>query len=47
MDTDTNTLFIYGEIKYFITYDESGRWTGLKFRPDEDSIMEYICSNCN
>ena len=42
-----NTWYIDGEIKYYITYDKSGRWKGLKFKPDEDSIMEYICTNCN
>jgi len=42
-----NTWYVDGEIKYYITYDDSGRWTGLKFRPDEDSIMEYICSDCD
>ena len=42
---DNNTWFLDGKIKYYITFDESGKWTGLKFKPDEDSIMEYIC-NC-
>ena len=42
---DNNTWFLDGKIKYYISFDESGRWTGLKFKPDEDSIMEYIC-NC-
>ena len=44
---DNNTWYFDGEIKYFISFDESGKWTGLKFKPDEDSIMEYICDNCN
>ena len=42
---DNNTWFLDGKIKYYISFDESGKWTGLKFKPDEDSIMEYIC-NC-
>ncbi len=44
---DTNTWYVDGDIKYYITYDKSGIWTGLKFKPDEDSIMEYICTDCN
>jgi len=40
---DNNTWFLDGKIKYYISFDESGKWTGLKFKPDEDSIMEYIC----
>jgi len=46
-EIDENTWYIDGNIKYYISYDKSGRWIGLKFKPDEDSIMEYICTNCN
>ena len=44
---EKGTWYLDGEIKYYISFDDRGRWIGLKFKPDEDSIMEYICSNCN
>lgn len=44
---DRNTWFIDGEVKYYINYDDAGRWVGLKFSADEDDIIEYICTTCN
>jgi hypothetical protein len=44
---DNNTWYIDGEIKYYINYDENGKWTGLKFNADEDTLIEYICTNCD
>jgi hypothetical protein len=44
---NSNTWFVDGKVKYFINYDEDGRWIGLKFNPDEDTTIEYICTSCN
>ena len=44
---DNNTWFVDGMVKYYINYDDNGKWTGLKFNPDEDTIIEYICTSCN
>ncbi len=44
---DNNTWYIDGEIKYYINYDKNGKWTGLKFNADEDTLIEYICTNCD
>ena len=44
---DSNTWFVDGKVKYFINYDEDGKWIGLKFKPDEDTTIEYICTSCN
>ena len=44
---DRNTWFIDGKVKYYINYDDNGKWIGLKFNPDEDTLVEYICTNCN
>lgn len=43
---DSTTWYVDGKVKYFINYDENGRWTGLKFDADEDDIIEYICTTC-
>ena len=44
---DNNTWFVDGKVKYYINYDDDGRWTGLKFNPDEDTVIEYVCISCN
>ena len=44
---DENTWFVDGKVKYYINYDDDGKWTGLKFNPDEDTVIEYICTSCN
>ena len=44
---DDNTWYVDGEVKYYINYDNEGRWTGLKFDADEDDIIEYICTTCD
>jgi len=44
---DNNTWYIDGKVKYYINYDDEGRWTGLKFDADEDDIIEYICITCD
>ena len=42
-----NTWFVDGEVKYYINYDDKGKWTGLKFNADEDTVIEYLCTNCD
>ena len=44
---DKNTWLVDGKVKYYINYDDQGKWIGLKFNPDEDTLIEYICTNCN
>ena len=44
---DKNTWFVDGKVKYYINYDDNGKWIGLKFNPDEDTVIEYICTSCN
>ena len=44
---DDETWYVDGDIKYYINYDNNSRWTGLKFKADEDEVIEYICTNCN
>ena len=44
---NNNTWFVDGEVKYYINYDNEGKWTGLKFNADEDTVIEYICTNCD
>jgi len=44
---DNNTWFVDGEVKYYINYDDDGKWIGLMFNPDEDTVIEYICTSCN
>ena len=44
---DKNTWFVDGKVKYYINYDDDGKWIGLKFNPDEDTLIEYICTSCN
>jgi hypothetical protein len=44
---DNNTWYVDGKVKYYINYDEDGRWIGLKFDADEDDIIEYICTSCD
>ena len=44
---NNNTWFVDGEVKYYINYDNEGKWTGLKFNADEDTVIEYLCTNCD
>jgi len=44
---DDNTWYVDGKVKYYINYDNEGRWTGLKFDADEDDIIEYRCTTCD
>ena len=44
---DDNTWYVDGKVKYYINYDNEGRWTGLKFDADEDDIIEYKCTTCD
>ena len=44
---DKNTWLVDGKVKYYINYDDNGKWIGLKFNPDEDTVIEYICTNCD
>ena len=44
---DDNTWYVDGKVKYYINYDNEGRWTGLKFNADEDDIIEYKCTTCD
>ncbi|MBJ86535.1 MAG: hypothetical protein CMJ11_08145 [Pelagibacterales bacterium] len=44
---DSNTWYIDGKVKYYVNYDDKGRWTGLKFDADEDDIIEYKCITCD
>ena len=44
---NNNTWFVDGEVKYYINYDDKGKWTGLKFNADEDTVIEYVCTNCD
>ena len=44
---DKNTWFVDGKVKYYINYDNNGKWIGLKFNADEDTVIEYICTSCN
>jgi len=45
-EIDDSTWYVDGKVKYYINYDEQGRWIGLKFDADEDDIIEYICTTC-
>ncbi len=42
-----NTWYVDGKVKFYINYDQEGRWTGLKFDADEDDIVEYVCTTCD
>ena len=42
-----STWYVDGKVKYYINYDDEGRWTGLKFDADEDDIIEYKCITCD
>lgn len=42
-----NTWYVDGKVKYYINYDDQGKWIGLKFDADEDDIIEYICTTCD
>jgi len=44
---NNNTWYVDGEVKYYINYDNEGKWTGLKFNADEDTVIEYLCTNCD
>ena len=45
-EINETTWYVDGKVKYYINYDEQGRWIGLKFDADEDDIIEYICTTC-
>lgn len=41
-----NRYRIDGDIQFETWYDDSGRWLGMRFAAEDESIIEYRCASC-